>query len=355
MEILAEITELKYKPFLCKSLNVYNLEELEKALSRESSFILKLDDGNEIALSKWVSPKRTRSYPYQRVYDTFCFMGKIATIIPVIKDEGKDGDRDFLQWDTLSLMSLLNVYVIISYYSDAARNHRYKNKITNQVFDVDNIKAKVCELYKYYNLTDPLHWNLCQVDEIDGVLEKALDSYTKISEKTGVEMHSRASAMERISKIKKSKENFVKLSRSLARKAQKRESVTEQPKENLNGKKARIIIKNYLGGCYFWTCDEVEIDGDDIYLIEGKHTQSDILPSESDIKDGLLKMALYCNLENVSINGREYNPIPVLKLTCAQKFDLDLLNKRKKEFLNKLKKESRKNGFRIKINDIFFG
>ena len=68
---------------------------------------------NEFAVSWWVSPKRTRSYPYARVYDTLGFSGKKATIIPIIKDEGKDGDRDFLQWDTISLMSLLGVYVIV--------------------------------------------------------------------------------------------------------------------------------------------------------------------------------------------------------------------------------------------------
>ena len=48
-------------------------------------------DGKLFALSKWVSPKRTRSYPYSRVYDTFdCGAGKVATIIPLIKDEGRD-------------------------------------------------------------------------------------------------------------------------------------------------------------------------------------------------------------------------------------------------------------------------
>ncbi|WP_300692421.1 MULTISPECIES: hypothetical protein [Helicobacter] len=51
-----------------------------------------------LALSKWVSPKRTRSYPYARVYDTFdSGVSKVATIIPPIKDEGINGDMDYLQ------------------------------------------------------------------------------------------------------------------------------------------------------------------------------------------------------------------------------------------------------------------
>src|SRR3990167_3862298 len=47
---------------------------------------------NRIAFSKWVTPKRTRSYPFARIYDTYHHGGKVVTIIPVIKDEGA-GDR----------------------------------------------------------------------------------------------------------------------------------------------------------------------------------------------------------------------------------------------------------------------
>jgi hypothetical protein len=58
------------------------------------------------ALSKWVSPKRTRTYPFGRVYNTLSHSKKV-TVIPVVKDEGKRGDRDYVQWDTVSLMALL--------------------------------------------------------------------------------------------------------------------------------------------------------------------------------------------------------------------------------------------------------
>ena len=110
-----------------------------------SVFLLRVDDHNTIAVSWWVSAKRTRSYPYARVYDTLSFSGKKITIIPVMKDEGKQGDRDFLQWDTIALMSLLGVYVIIGYYTDAERSLRYRHKITKQRFDsAEWLKAAVC-------------------------------------------------------------------------------------------------------------------------------------------------------------------------------------------------------------------
>jgi len=97
MDLLAKITGIKYKPFLCRQLNIYPLEELNKALSKDATFILNIDSKNQIAISWWVSAKRTRSYPYARVYDSLGFSGKKATIIPIVKDEGIEGDRDFLQ------------------------------------------------------------------------------------------------------------------------------------------------------------------------------------------------------------------------------------------------------------------
>lgn len=97
MEIQAEITGIKYKPFLCKKLEEISLDNFAHALSKNANFILNLDNINKFAISWWVSPKRTRSYPYARVYDTLGFAGKKVTIIPILKDEGKRGDRDFLQ------------------------------------------------------------------------------------------------------------------------------------------------------------------------------------------------------------------------------------------------------------------
>ncbi len=351
MEIYGEIKGVKYKPFLCKSLNIYAVSELDKALSERASFILRINSKNEIAVSWWVSPKRTRSYPYARVYDTLSFAGKKVTIIPVIKDEGRDGDRDFLQWDTISLMSLLGVYVIIGYYVQAEKNPRYANKITNQKFDMKYIKKEIQRLLSYQS--DALHWNLEQIDNIPQIAERAFRFYRKISENLNVKMHSLDSARRRIEELHQGKARFMQLSRDLAHKAQIRESVTTQPKEYLTGNKAMITIKNYLGGYYYFTCDEVEIHGNELHLIEGKHTQTGILPSEGDIKDGLIKMILFTNLENVTMDGRKHNPVPVLRLTTGNEFKESLLSKAKAVFLNLLKKEARHNGFRIRINDVF--
>jgi len=349
MDIFAEIIGLKYTPFLCKELDIFNFNEIADALSKSATFILKVDGGNQIALSQWVSPKRTRSYPYARVYDSLDFSGKKVTIIPIVKDEGKEGDRDFLQWDTVSLMSLLGVYVIISHYTDASKSSRYGHKITNQKFDIKYIKNQIRKLLSYQS--DALHWNLSQIDNVGRIGQKALESYSDISKRIGVEMHSFESAKRRINQLLEGKETFMLSSRGLAEKAQRRESITTQPKEHLMGIKATLTIKNYLGGYYYFTCDEVEIRRRNIYLIEGKHTKTSNLPSLGDIKDGLLKMMLFTNLRDVKIDNRKYNSVPILKLTTGERFKEELLNKSQRDTLILLKKEAKTNGFKILIND----
>ncbi len=348
IRIYGEIKGIKYKLFLHKPLTRFTFDRLDRVLSENTSFILRVNSENEFAISWWVSPKRTRSYPYARVYDTLGFSGKKVTIIPIIKDEGKDGDRDYLQWDTISLMSLLGVYVIVGYYVRADKNPRYGNKITNQRFDIEYIKEEIQRLLSYQS--DALHWNLEQIDKISRIADLAFNSYKKISEDLGVEIHSIESAKRRITELHKGKKRFMDLSRKLAYEAQKRESVTIQPKEYLTGIKGMITIKNYLGGYYYFTCDEVEIHGSDINLIEGKHTATGKLPSEGDIKDGLIKMILFTNLENVKLENKEYNPIPVLKLTTKDRFNI---NKAKHSLFSLLKEEAKHNGFKIKINQTF--
>lgn len=348
MEISAKITGIKYKPFLCRKLNIFDFKDIDKALSKDATFVLKIDGKNQIGVSWWVSAKRTRSYPYARVYDALGFSGKKVTIIPIFKDEGKEGDRDFLQWDTVSLMSLLGVYVIVGYYVDASKSSRYEQKITEQRFDVGYIKEQINKILSYQS--DALHWNLSEIDKVKEIGREALKSYQKISKKLNVEMHSLSSAEKKIEELMKDKNTFMNSSRNLARKAQKRESITIQPKELLIGTKSTLTIKNYLGGNYYFTSDEVKLEKNNLFLIEGKHTKEPKLPALEDIKDGLLKMMLFTNLKEVEVNDKEYNPIPILKLTTKEGFNINSINKSQKEMLSLLKKEADENKFKLIIN-----
>jgi hypothetical protein len=124
------------------------------------------DNNHTFAVSKWVSPKRTRSYPFERVFSTLNISKKI-TVIPIVKDEGASGDRDFIQWDTVSLMSLLDVFVIFAYYDKADKK---KRKITNQQFDNEYVLSKIREIEQFHS--SALHWNL---NELNANLHDIID------------------------------------------------------------------------------------------------------------------------------------------------------------------------------------
>ena len=163
-------------------------------------------------------------------------------------------------------------------------------------------------------------------------------------------MHSFDSAQNRIQELLESKENFMNLSRDLAQKAQAREKTTIQPKEQLDGTKATLTIKNYLGGYYYFTCDEAKLFKNSICLIEAKHSKESIIPSTEDIKDGLIKMILFSNLKEVKVRGKEYIPLPILKLTSNKLFSIDKLSSSRIALLKLLLKESVINKFKVLIN-----
>lgn len=350
MDVSAKITGIKYTPFLCRRLSTESIYNLEEALLKRGTFILNIDEKCQIALSRWTSAKRSRTYPHSRVYDSLQFPGKKVTVIPLYKDEGKKGDRDYLQWDTISLMSLLGIHTIISYYVDAVPSTRKVKKITKQTFDVEHVKSEMYALLSYQS--DALHWNLSQINKVGALGQRALDSYQKISKKLGIEMHSKEAAQKRIDVLLKGKQNFMNLSRSLAKEAQSRESVTIQPKEKLSGQKATITIRNYLGGYYYFTCDEVKIEQNKVFLVEGKNSNKSLLPSPGDIIEGLVKMILFANLHEVTIGSKEYLPVAVLKLTGNKRFSTELLKRSQRERLQLLKKEAQENNFQVFIDDM---
>lgn len=346
--VTAKITDgISYKPFLCRKLHTFVFEDFGRGLSTEATFLIKLTEEQQVAVSWWVSAKRTRSYPFARVYDSLNSTVR-CTIIPIFKDEFGKGDRDYLQFDTVSLMSLLNVFTIVGYYIDAEPNKRFSDKITNQRYDTEYLRSEIQKLTTFHQ--SPLHWNMGQLKKIGEIGEKAIKSYLNIEKKLGRKMHSPEAAREHIRKIQESRESFLNYSRGLAKQAQARECVTVQPKELCEGDKGAITITNYLGGQYNFTCDEVKIENDDILLIEDKHSKDKRLPSQNDIKDGLLKMILLTNLKEVKVNEKQYNPKPILKLTTANTV---LLSVEDREILRKLKQESEANGFKVILNHNF--
>lgn len=360
MQIKAKITGIKYKCKLIPKLSENSFDTF--AINELPSSTIVRDENFLFGLSKWVSPKRTRSYPYERVYNTLGNSKRI-TVIPIIKDEGKRGDRDFIQWDTVSLMNLLDVFVIFAYYNDAEKHLTRENKITNQKFDNNLVEEKITEIKNYHS--SALHWNLKEIEEtLPNLIQKAKDTFHNFNQNLKVEFHAEQGIDRFAEQFQNGVKNFMETSRRKAQEAQNREMQTVQPKEALSSlTKATITIENYLGGKYYFTTDEIKIENKTVFLIEDKHSKTSLLPSVGDIKDGLLKMILYTNLKDVFINGNEYFAKPVLKLTSTKLtggitsndnitkafFEKNDFFSKQIDVIEKLFSEARDNGFIVKI------
>ncbi len=358
-EISGNVEKVNYKQFLADNLKESKFENFDINKS-QGAFLL--NNGKEtIAVSRWISPKRTRSYPYERVYDTLTQTGKKVTIIPVVKDEGAGGERDFLQWDTISLLSLLDVHVILAYYDSAEKNTKRGDQITAQKLDNNYINARLNEIFAFKGTSR--EWNERETKQLKTIFEKAKLSYQKIAKETQTYLHD-TDAIDELIKYAETPEKFLEFSRSKSRQAQSREFVTEQPKEALStDTKAKVTINNALFGKYFFTCDETKLDGKYIYLIEAKHSVRAKMPSKNDIKDGFVKMMLYTAMTNVKVGAKPYNLKVQIRLTSNQMKGStnsdekdEIINKfinenaftiAETEFIKKLFTEARNNRFTV--------
>ncbi|MFH0702293.1 MAG: hypothetical protein V2B14_01985 [bacterium] len=292
----------------------------------------------------------------------------VYSISKWVSPKGYGGDLDYLQWDTISLMSLLNVYVIIGYYIDAEISQRSNNKITCQKFDNVYIKQKIEEISNYHS--SALHWNIDQlkISNLNFLMNEVIKGYCNIQEKTGVKLHKNRNLENFKNKITSKINSFMIMSREKSKQAQNREFLTIQPKEALStGKKTKIEIENYLGGNYFFTIDDVMLFNNIYNLIESKHSRNLLMPSLDDIKDGLIKMIVYSNINELKNFNGTVNFIPVLRLTSPlikNSIASDLKQEKLHEFIesnnfseNQIKiidtlfKESYKNNFKIIIEN----
>ena len=334
MEILSFtgfIRDIVYTPVLIPKIEIYDIINFN--INHVKPFgIITLDSlQNNIAFSKWTSPKRTRTYPFAKIYNTYHLNSKKVTVIPVIKDEGAGTDNnDRINFITLSWMNLLNVYIILAWYETAGVVPNSTNKITNQKLNADYSKQKILEISSYH-LT-ALHWNTTHFEiDFQDIYLNAVNSYENIATTQNVSLHSRQKHLEVLKNFQQN-DNFqlakfkdYTLIRSLA--AARRESMTIHRLEYLSdGYKGIFYISNYLGGIYHLTADEVYLEDNIFTIQESKNVTKGQLPSEDDIKDGLFKLILFSNLESLFLGDTQVEFKTRLKITGSIKGYLELPN-----------------------------
>ncbi|MFV0387677.1 MAG: VWA domain-containing protein [Pyrinomonadaceae bacterium] len=312
-EITGDITSIKYKPLLADKLRTFSAQEFD--INKAPGAFLFESDTEKVAVSRWVSPKRTRSYPYERVYDTLAFVGKRAAIIPIVKDEGMGGERDFIQWDTISLLSLLDVYFVPAIYESAEKNNRRADSITKQKLDPEKIRVWLNSVKDFRGTA--AQWNKIQTQNLQSMFIAARKAYANISKETQTYMHD-PMAYQDVIDAASSAEGFIEFSRGKALSAQNREVQGIQPREALSSlSKAKITITSDALGKYIFTVDETIVTPNSVVLVEAKHSQKGLMPSKNDIKDSLIKMMLYTNLRNVKIADKPRSVQAGIKLTSV--------------------------------------
>ena len=316
------VRDVRYTPcFSPDALNVYDIAQFDVNQAQAYGLINLGVPGNNLAFSKWVSPKRTRSYPFARIYNTCHLNTKKVTIIPIIKDEGAGTqNNDRINFITFSWMNLLNIYIILAWYEDAKIKPGTTDRITDQILNAEGVREKLLEVSRYQMTA--LHWNTTHFEkDFESTYLNAVAGYKKISQVKNVAVHSPKNHLQTLEKFKVdgrfSLTCFKETTLPRSSEAAHRESVTTHILESLEeNAKGVFCISNYLGGQYYLTADEVYWDNDQLIIQESKNSSKGKLPSEDDIKDGLFKLILFANMEEVAVDERtNIQFITRLKLT----------------------------------------
>ena len=321
------IRNVRYLPqFRNSTLNRYHLCSFDINDSDASS-VVRFDDEYMIGLSKWVSPKRTRSFPFSRIYNTY-HLPKIVTVIPIIKDEGYEGDNDRINFMTLSWMNLMDVYIILAWYDDAEAHADVPNKITAQRFNSTYVVQKLHEIR--LNRKSAMHWNEMHFEiDFEAVYRRAVERYRQLGAKLGTKMHPVSRHLNTLDKYlengKYSLDKFASHTLPRSYSAAKRETLTRHKLERLtDGNNAHLAIQNRLGGTYHLTADEVFYERGQLVIQESKNTKRSGLPSIGDIQDGLFKCILHSNIDELRLGETAVKFSTRLKLTGAFRGNLIL-------------------------------
>ena len=316
------------------NLELEEIDFIEAMQKNRKVFKSKFLNKETVGISVWTTPKRTKTYPFTRVYDTLSYDGVKITIIPALVDYGSNGERGKIQPNTIYWLSGLGVYLILGVYIDAdkgevgglAKNAGLGTKsregspkfAKGQRFDLGYIQAQIKEIIqKKPNITT---WNQKQLIMIPGLLEEAIDNYKRLGEKLKVPLGNFSRLESKVKAWQKDSEKFLADCVKESKRAQKSEANSIHVLEDVPGEKGKINIDFGDSKILYLTADSVEIKKDKclITLLEGKNTTSDNLPNWGDIKDALVKLMIFKN-SDFCFEGKKYKKKLVCYLTSTNK------------------------------------
>ena len=303
------IRDVSYTPCLAPdNFQRYDIARFDVNEAHAYGLIQLGPSGDHLAYSKWVSPKRTRTYPFARMYNTYHFNAKKVAIIPIIKDEGAGTqNNDRINFITFSWMNLLNIYIILAWYEDAERKPGTTDRITQQTLHAESVRQKLVEVGRYQ--MSALHWNTTHFErDFEYTYLNAVEGYKKIAHEKNVALHDAQTHLAALDKFKMDTRFSLTALREAglpgSYAAARREAITLHELESLGEHpKGVFSISNYLGGEYHLTADEVYWEDNLFVIQESKNSSRGKLPSQDDIKDGLFKLILFANMEAVAIDG----------------------------------------------------
>ncbi len=316
------IRGINYHAGLTEPLTKFPLAEFD--INRAKAFGIIQTEDTELAYSKWVSPKRTQNHPLARLYNTYATQtghgannssnkgsnnsSKILTIVPVIKDDGRDGDLDKIQYSTISWLNLLNTYLVLGYYDRAdSKKEPDRHKLTHQRLNPDFVRSQIEEIANSQQTA--LQWNQqLLADRFPDIVRRALDAYWEISDRTGVKIHAYVGMDDYRDSLLS---DFEASRNESARQA----PIAQPVKYKGSSTTATFCTQDDRGGVYGIAPEEILLRDEQYILQESRTSTRKGLPDLAEIQEGLCKLIVYSNLDSLKVKAQSVEFSTRLKLT----------------------------------------
>ena len=319
LQFIGLTRDLHYTACVIEPLKTFPLSEFDINRAKASGLIK--TDTTEVAYAKWVSPKRTQISSLARTYNSYSAsktVSKTLAIVPVLKEDGRDGDLDKLHYSTVSSFNLLNTYLVLGYHNHADKNSTPsavdRDKLTNHRFETESVRSQIQAIINYPK--NAFHWNKQLLETQFGeILRQALDAYWKISDRTGVKIHPYTGMDQYQLSVLADLEAFKKNSLTKIQEDTELSPGVALLKYQVSGSRATFAIETDRGGRYplmpeslFWLTDRYVIQ-------ESRNSPKKPFLDLSEIQEALLKLIPYASLHSLQLNGEAVQFSVRLKLT----------------------------------------